>query len=494
MSFLTHFLLLQVFVSFFILSITPPVSASSDVDTPIDESRCFKGYANAGTTVLMDALPGCLDIMRSSSGSSGKRWADHFNELQSFAASNPNSNIILTISQKAAEVYYSDSFCGKLNPKISKILCYRLGKLAQLHPSGLYAASCSKLDPKPCSCAPLRAAIIDTLGYCDTDNRYKNLCNELVAGFLSSPKCSSGSKAECLSFVANQKVSDSCGINDTPSNWGANDLALCTGATGAPNCSVTTAEVSDPSIDPTGATGGGGNGSETTSTDEQLASAADRAFGNTGLGNFDRASTSGSLKVPSVKAESLRGGSPSNNSSAPLQGGGVQTAALSNLPATTRFAPPTRGEPGGKKAQQTPTANNANGGGSALGGSPVPSSNTGSSARRARRRRRRGGGSRLKETADGLARNSFMGADGGGNSAGNTIGNKLDPQIKAQIEKNQARALADKGALNKAFQKNLRRIGGNEQDLFLKASYFPSHTGVYLWLNQNGDLLNESGQ
>ncbi len=252
-----------------------------------------------------------------------------------------------------------------------------------------------------------------------------------------------------------------------------------------------------PGGDQTGVTPPGTNSDPNSPTDviENLANNVARDVLGSGMGsNMQRGNPSGSLDVPDVSIEGFQADSGNFNS---INSPGTVSAfqptinpALINMPSGSA-----RGRPGG----ETPSAGAPQGGmagrppgGGAMGGG-AGMSGSGSSGTGGKRR---GGGvpvnQRLKTIADGLGGNQFLSADGAkGNSRQQTpeiqkVNRRLQKKIQENADQN------NRALLQSAFQNNLN--GQTRKELFMKASYFPNNTEVYLDMRESSDYLNESGQ
>jgi len=498
----THEIDIFKIMALFVLIILVGIPEAFAVPTNVD---CFENAAASGNLVAQD-----LPCIRSTTALStdptlhannlGARAA--IQNLQNQQKNNPNDDIFKSLSEDAASVYYNSTYCGESN-QVGAIQCSRMGELARLHTDGMYANNYNCTGSHP-NCSAFSKAMVSALGgICDKNgNMGKHYCNSIIRNFLSQSYCNgSATQATCLGeFDTRLSSANPQQAKCIYSEYDiGDDMSGCTG--GAPmNAARADDSVEDgvgdnPDATPISSTGPGDEGTEGNSTlDNAAANAAQSVFGNGVYSRSGSSDVNGKLSIPSVKTANANIGevSPNNSQS---QMASLQAGGLSNQSPLTRLAPPTRGNPGGK-GKNSPVGSSSSGinsGGVPLGGSPVTANSGSPSGKGSNSRRRGGGNSRLKKTAEGMVLNSFMGTDGNKGPSGSVTKSKLDPQIKNQIAKNQIKSLTDRDLLKRNYRKNLNGRAG-DQNLYIESSYFPDHSDVYMWLNQNSDMLDETGK
>ncbi len=461
----------------------------------IDDDKCFAGYAeeldSSGFTFV---FKNCLHSLTGGTGGSTLSSNEHIIALKK----KPKSDLSKGASRRAMEVYYENKFCGE-SGKLGDAPCTRLGQLARITPMGMYAYNCTGHSNSKCT--TISTAIRDVLKICDDNNRSKNFCNKIIGDFLNSQACSNASsEAKCRAHFVSRLPGETCHISNYDAKTCAGPFAGEVGTAG-----ISDTELADPIVEPindASDTGNPGpNDPPITDADAQdLAEVTDQVaqqvFGGGGMAGFGSnigGASNGNLNVPNPQVNNPTANGP--GVSGDFSGAGLNPGSSSALPATARLFPPTRGRPGGasKGGGAAPAAGGGGGagGGGAIGGGGVnPGGNPGGS-------RRRGGGGGVSRL-NGLAKSmnsGFIGTDGassgGSGAASSQVQSPLNRKVRAQIQRNNALEAARRASIQKAFNKNLNRSGA--RDLLMKASFFPSHTEVYLQLNQNADLLDEKG-
>lgn len=461
--------------------------------TTVQIDSCFRAYAENNRERFMDFLPRCLDEIRTTTPGV-KNINIHIRELKEIKTTSPTNPILQTVSQKAADVYYEDSFCNT-DPALGIINCGNLWELSQLHESGFYRYDCARRMPSHNKCSDFSKFIIQQRR--DICNRkginHKVYCNQLITGFLNAGPCLASSTQEaCEAHVQSRLPTDPCGLENF-------DVALCTGGS--------TGDISAASVEaPVDATGKGdetttgdtsGNadaetpGTETPSNDplsQAAQSLGQRFFGGNNLMNAS--APSGSLNVPDSNATtglSAKFANPQGLS--PVSVGSVPVAQA--YPSSQLLPPNTRGEPGGQ-------ANDAGGSGGA-GGRGTPGFGGGSGgqgmgqAGRANPGGGRGGysgGSRLKDILDKMS-GSFLSTNGAGGATPGSPTAALNESIKKQIEKNKLKDPDYKNRVRSAYRQGLAGSGNSP---VLDAVYFPSVRKAYENLQETQQILNETGR
>ncbi len=398
-------------------------------------------------------------------------------------------------------------------------LCLKVSDLAEIDPVYQQPSSEGSTTPNAIACGGCEANALVCAKACaegheDSCYTLQNDPNRTQGVF--------GDLAQAARACAADENDPACntpGLNETPADICRDGVATHTpdASPDSPETPVSPTGETDPATDPPGdeddvstasvpPTGGNGdpnsdgNGNEdtdATQTQEDLEDTADRLaqqmFGSGQMQNFQRGNPSGSIEAPDVSMEGQSVSSASFDSVS--DGRGVSAPRLNpNLPLAGMPVGSPPGRPGGTAKQGGRPAGGA-GGGASGGGGGVGSGGGGGGGAPAKGGNRGGVrvNQRLKAIADGLGTNRFLSADGakgGANNAPQEIERRISPRLKKQIAKNQEKA--NERALNSALQRNLNNAA-QRKAVFMKASYFPEKTEIYMNLQQNSDYLNENG-
>ena len=532
-------------------SLPPPASQNScslekrnDTITPsVDEQCCFEGYAESKVLDLY-VIRTCICSFNTMDASDCSiQLHHHIDQLR--------REISQKISSKAANIYYNDCFCRQNEGKLlvdskTKDACYYLRKLALTH-GKYYSYNCEQRLPNHTQCSQFSGIVLgkipeerhNKLPYCNIDYKYKDYCNDLITGFLTSPKCLPGSTLEsCTQHVESSMSKDSCSFGD------AFDVPSCTEGHAQSSCDGgIKLETASKAIDPIE-----GNAEEDDSGEDQVPTSpledlavelasedqiippfpvvGGNAGGNAGGGvkrGGNLSSNSGKNtsqyvpsigKYPSVYKSNIRSNSQARTSRVgvtpiPISpGGGPVVSNPMDLPLMGR-QPPVGGPPGGgnqpgEGAPTNPGGNpfgpmgglgptgNPGGGPSGIGGLGPG----GASPRRGRRRTR--GGAKSPGSPH------YMSSSGGRGLQGGSPSSAINRRVRQKMAANQKKNKNKKGVVNNntqginaAFQRGLRRVRGHSTRPattdFLPLFYFPDVENAYEELRDQNQFLDGKG-
>ena len=460
--------------------------------------------------------------------------------VERIAATNPTmirtDPVFATLSTSAAGVFYSNSLCG--DSVNTPEFCENMRRLALIHePSGNYVTNyCRRLGSAHEHCTQyvesLHAAIEGWSGNppspglsafdCTGATVNRLYCDDVVTSMLATAKCNdvvtrNDLAVDCGAYATERfSASGAC----TMEMWSGMRAGDSTAAVTMSSCAGTPEEGPAPppppaaiaaaSVDTTGPSGGditgptgGGddpvNDPPTPSEEDptaDLTALADNVAASTFGGmpaNFSMNSMDATSQVPGVEPDGPSGGGISAAGEARM--GGFNHGNSTAVSPLSRVLPPTRGNPGGSDQGPSAAGGSPGGGpgGGVAGGSGI---NSGSGANGAGgSKRRRGGVSRYKSLSDRMNKGNH-GTDvppSGGAGAESAI-DKQVKQALADRERAAGAAGLDRNALQDALNRNLGQTGGNNQDMLMRASYFPGHSEVYIWMHQRSDLLDEQGK
>lgn len=479
---------------------------------------CFLNAAESGQLSAQEL--GCIQQIVAGNkllNSQVSSTASAVASLEQLHADNPNDKEFQALSEAASKVYYKDKFCGPDSKET--ITCGRLRRLSLLHPSGVFSKNydCSQRAPSHPQCAQYVETISQWLGgnitrggtECDSGLVNKFYCNDVVTAFLSNKKCDgSANQDDCKAELLSRFNADGehCRYDNYRDSFAktSQSMSRCSQGADVSQASVpsggnndSTGSDSTANNNPTPDTAGGGDANDKLQnlTDK----VAKEVFGGNGSfngGDFQTASINSNTNIPDVQIENPQGGDISlvNDS---VNGANYDPGQSSSLSALARSAIPTYGGPtGGAPTQASGNNSGSSGRGGYYGGYGSGLSNNRNGSNNNRPSSRSGGyrGSPLQSVAESMS-GGYIGADGGalpGSGTSNKPTSAVDKKIQerlAQAKKNDINKAALQGALNKHLQG-----GPLAPNLVIQSSYFPAHSEVYMQLNQQGDLLDESGK